>query len=148
VVCVLSMELWIVGRNLPGSRFEQYSDVHIGLRGEHGVVDAVPADAQTAVFTVTVEMISTPRGPDLFGPYLHGARGARSVRLDWLGRLRGQVRTVSRAELFLPDPRDPVIRQAARERLPIGVTVDLTDANGLPLHGRIGPPAIVFAPIQ
>jgi hypothetical protein len=132
------------GEHLPGRRFEEHDDVHVGVQVGAEPVGLVPGDADAAEWAVDVRTVVGPDGAvDFRGPAVHGTRGQRFLYLTWGDTAGGRFAMFRRAKLVL-DAVDPSLVAAAAD--PDGAalvaTVDLTDGRGGPRCARVDPPAL------
>ena len=73
----------IEGRNLPGRRFEEHGNVHVGLQERREPVGLVPGDAPSAKWALDVAVVGPAGDRDFRGPAVQGKRGERFVYLTW-----------------------------------------------------------------
>jgi hypothetical protein len=135
------MRIRIVGTDLPGSKFDEYANVHLGLQRGREVVDWVSADVETAIFELDVKLVDIPGGIDFRGPCVHGKRGERFLYLSW-GNLaaNGSWQMFRRAKLQL-DALDAELLGA-----PVVVaSLGLTDERGGPRCASVRPPRIKWS---
>jgi len=127
------LRIRVVGDNLPGRRFADQSDVHVGMQIDRDVPDPVPGDADVAVFEVTVTLTDDR---DFRGKAVHGRRGGRFLYLSWGDLSSGQFAMFRRAKLHLSAiPAGELTGGAVEGRL------GLTDGTGGPLCASVRPPA-------
>jgi hypothetical protein len=131
---VTELRIRVVGENLPGRRFEEHSDVHVGLQIDRDVPDPIPGDADVAVFEVTVTRTDDQ---DFRGKAVHGRRGARFLYLSWGDLSSGQFVMFRRAKLHLSAiPAGELTGGLVEGRL------GLTDGRGGPRCASVRPPVI------
>ncbi|MCI0689417.1 MAG: DUF5990 family protein [Sporichthyaceae bacterium] len=131
----------IVGRDLPGLRFEHCYPVHVALRRGSGVEDHVPGDAESVVFELYVDVRPDRAGNlDYRGPYVSdgAGKGDRSVGLAW-GTVAGagEFELFRAAKLRLPPIDVATLDRVAEAGLVLQATVDLTDDRGGPVCARV-----------
>ena len=132
------MQLVVHGHTLPGLRCGSYEQVHVGLQVGREPQGLVPGDAPSATWTAEVRRRTTPAGPDLRGPAVHGRAGERFLYLTW-GELGDDgFAMFRRAKLMLSELGDLVSAEVV-----VG-TLALTDACGLPVCAQVRPPAITW----
>lgn len=125
-------------RNLPGSRFERWVGLRLGVqRGRAEVVQDVSADGAEATFDVTLKVSGEPSpdaGPDFTGPFAQGTRGDRFVYLTWgMRQADNGWEIVRRAKLRLGAIGWDWIAKARQTGEPLEVVIDATDAKGGPV---------------
>lgn len=142
--CRTPVNLRIVGRDLPGRHFGDRDAVHVGIQRGTQVVELVPGDADVAVFSFSVDVVTTAEGgPDFRGAFVHGRRGERFLYLSW-GQVdaSGRFDMFRRAKLHLSVLGEQDIARALRSGAVIEATLGLTDARGGPLCASVRPPTI------
>jgi hypothetical protein len=84
------LEVQIRGSDLPGRRCgpgpegRMYDDIHVGLARRGDTVELRPGDAPSVCWTFEVRVRRHHNGQlDFGGPYVHGARGQRSLGFRW-----------------------------------------------------------------
>jgi hypothetical protein len=138
------MLLQIRGHHLPGrvwqSGEEYYGNVHVGIQVGKDPHELVRADAETASWTVPIEVVAREAGLDFRGAAVQGKRGARFVYLTW-GDVdkSGSFTMFRRAKLMLAD-----LQPLAVETTQVIARVDLTDGCGGPRCARLKPPALML----
>ncbi len=141
------MRIRIEARDLPGRHSGRHRDVHVGMqrgRAADDVVDAVPADAEVAVWTFEVTTLDRDGTPDLRGPFVHGGPGARFLYLSW-GTLDGSAFTMfGRSKLMLSAVDPGTLTAAARSGTLVG-RVGLRDERGRLRMAAVRPPAVVWS---
>jgi Family of unknown function (DUF5990) len=126
------MRLTVRGRDLPGTRFAECSNVHVGLQMRRDAAGLVRGDATSATWVTDVAVIDDPGGRDYRGEAVQGRRGERFVYLTW-GTVEGQQFTMfRRAKLMLND-----LPAALRSKQAVVVELPLTQADGSPLCARV-----------
>jgi hypothetical protein len=126
----------------PADAPEAYDNVHVGIQRRQEVVDLVPGDADTAVWSFDVTTRVTDDGTlDFAGPYVHGRRGDRFLYLSWGTLAPTNTFTMfRRAKLHFTDiPPDLLPAPGLVARL------GLTDGYGNPLCARVRPPTITWS---
>jgi hypothetical protein len=135
----------IIGHNLPGLRFGDYDQVHVGVQREarEQVLDPVPGDASAAVFTFPIDLVTDNGQADFRGPFVQGKRGERFIYLSW-GELLpdGQFRMFRRAKLLLAPVTQLGIAEQREPDTIIEATVNLTGKRGGPVCALLRPPDI------
>jgi hypothetical protein len=135
----------IRGHNLPGTFWHtgcvHYDNVHVGIQIRREPCELVPADADTASWTIDVDTIADDRGVDFRGAVVQGRRGDRFVYLTW-GNIGGDgsFSMFRRAKFMLADLQ-PFITATGGDQRIIAI-VDLTDNCGGPRCARLRPPAL------
>jgi hypothetical protein len=130
------MRIVVRGNNLPGRNCSTYQNIHVGLQVNGRPVDLVPGDAPEGRWEADVDVIDHGGTPDFRGPAVHGAPGERFLYLTW-GTYDGSTFDMfRRAKIVLDDSG------IAPETTEATVTVNLTDADGLPRCARLRPPAV------
>jgi hypothetical protein len=134
-----SLPVRIVGTELPGRRFGEYEDVHVGVQRGREAEQLVPADRAEAVF----DLVLTPVAPgEARGPFAQGRRGERFLYLVWAA---GPDRTMfRRLKLMLDDVPPDVWEAACRPRHRLEARLGLTDDCGGPLCARVVPPKVTW----
>lgn len=138
----MEVRIRVTGRELPGLVWCGHERVHLGIQRGREVVDLVPADAEVAVFDLTVGVTVDPEGrADFRGPYVHGRRGERFLYLSWgdVGR-DGRFAMFRRAKLHLSGLPEADLAGHGR----FEGTLSLTDARGGPLCASVRPPRITW----
>ena len=137
------MLLQIRGYHLPGrvwqSGDEHYDNVHVGIQVGKEPRELVRADAETASWTIPIEVVAREGGLDFRGAAVQGKRGDRFVYLTW-GDVDedGAFTMFRRAKLMLAD-LEPL---AADDTPQVIARLDLTDECGGPRCARLKPPAL------
>jgi hypothetical protein len=145
------MLIRIEGTDLPGRRGGAEADrlrrdrVHVGVQRRAEVVDRVPADAASAVWSLEVASREVDGLLDVGGPWVHGRPGARFLYLSW-GAVDGDTFAMfRRAKLLFGDVPTEALRAAhAGGRVLVG-RLGLTGADGGPRCARVRPPDITWA---
>ena len=136
----MGVDVRIVGEPLPppvvGGR-----RVLVGLqRGrEVGAPRAVEGTSMT--FDATLEVVVTPSGVDLRGPWVQGRRGGRFLYLTW-GHDDGDGFVLARRAKLMLDVLDPVDLVDARDDALLVGRLPLVDAHGEPVCAAVRPPTI------
>jgi hypothetical protein len=138
------MLLQIRGHHLPGgvwqSGDEHYDNVHVGIQVGKYPHELVRADAETASWTVPIEVVAREEGLDFRGAAVQGKRGDRFVYLTWGNVDRdGSFTMFRRAKLMLAD-----LQPLAIDTAQVIARVDLTDECGGPRCARLKPPALTL----
>jgi hypothetical protein len=128
------MRITIIGRALPGPSVDGHANVHVALQVGAEPDNPVAGDAEQATWMTEVRRIDG----DVRGPAVHGRRGERFLYLTWGDPAGENWRMFKRTKLML----DPMVEELPDETDSLIVTVDLTDARGIPRSGRLKPPAI------
>jgi hypothetical protein len=143
---VATLKVQIAGQSLPGTVFDCYRAVHLGIQRRSEVTDVVPGDLDEAIFNLTVEAVADEAGVyDFRGPHVHGKRGERFLYLCWGDVAEaGAFAMFRRAKLHLSaiDPRD--VAQSVETGATLEGRLGLTDAKGGPLCASIRPPRITW----
>jgi hypothetical protein len=126
------MRLTVRGRDLPGSRFAECSNVHVGLQVGRNAAGLVRGDAGSATWVTEVAVIDDRDGGDYRGAAVQGRRGERFMYLTW-GTVEGRRFTMfRRAKLMLND-----LPAALRSKQAVVVELPLTQEDGSPRCARI-----------
>lgn len=126
------MRLTVRGRDLPGSLFASYSNVHVGLQVRRAAAGLVRGDATEATWVTDVTVLGGPDADDYRGEAVQGRRGKRFVYLTW-GTVDGQEFSMfRRAKLMLDDLPAPL-----RTKDAVVVEVPLRQEDGSPRCARI-----------
>lgn len=139
------MQLEILGHHFPGRSWhlgdEPCDNVHVGVQVGREPRDLQPGDAETAVWTLSVDVIERDDDVDFRGPAVQGRRGERFVYLTW-GDLGddGSFIMFRRAKLMLDDLKPLLSGTGSDDQ--ITATVDLTDDCGGPRCARLRSPAL------
>lgn len=139
-----TIDVRILGQNLPGQRFCDYQAVHVGMQRGNEVIDLVPGDAREAVFSFTMRALHSDDGQiDFRGPFVHGKRGDRFLYLSW-GELLpdGRFRMFRRAKLQLSALAELDLADAEGAGTMIEAVVNLTGPRGDPICASLRPPQI------
>ena len=140
------MRIVIEGRNLPGRRFEEHGNVHVGLQERRDPVGLVPADAPSARWALDVAVVGTAGDRDFRGPAVQGKRGERFVYLTWGDvAAHGAFVMFRRAKLMLADVDASLLDTAEHDGRTLVATVDLSDERGGQRCARVRPPAIEWS---
>ncbi|MEU5794744.1 DUF5990 family protein [Streptomyces sp. NPDC047813] len=146
------MHLRIEGHTLPGRDcgagpgFPGVSGIEVGVQRKDRpaeLLDPRPGDASSATWMLPCSFAADGA---LRGPYVQNRLGGRFVYLSWLGRQPGEEasRMFRRAKLMLAEVAPQVLAEARLSGVLVG-RLALTDAQGLPLCGRVLPPAIIWS---
>ncbi|MFW5473421.1 DUF5990 family protein [Knoellia sp. CPCC 206450] len=134
------MDVRIIGEPLP-PRVVAGHRVLVGLQRGREVETPRPVEGSTMTFDATFDVVVTPDGVDLRGPWVQGRRGDRFLYLSWGHDDGNGFVMVRRAKLMLGvlDPVDLV--DASDDALLVG-RLSLVDADGGPVCAAVRPPAI------
>jgi Family of unknown function (DUF5990) len=127
-----ALPLRIVGRRLPGRRFGEHKNVHLGVQRGQEVVDLVPGDAVEAVFEFEVNRSRTGGRTDFGGPYVHGRSSRRFLYLSWGEVGECGFEMFRRAKLHLTRINVALIDQVAASGGVLEGILSLTDDAGGP----------------
>ncbi len=126
------MRLTVRGRDLPGSLFAGYRNVHVGLQVRRDAAGLVRGDASDATWVTDVTVLDGPDGGDYRGEAVQGRRGERFVHLTW-STVEGEEFTVfRRAKLMLDD-----LPAALRSEHAVVVEIPLRQEDGSPRCARV-----------
>jgi hypothetical protein len=136
------MDVRIVGEPLPPPLLGGRALLVGPQRGR--VVEAPrPVSGSSMVFELSLDVVVTPSGMDLRGPWVQGRRGDRFLYLCWghAGPDAGDFDGFRRAKLMLGvlDPAEML--DAADDDVLVG-RLSLVDARGGPVCAAVRPPAI------
>jgi hypothetical protein len=126
-------------RHLPGTRFEQRTDVRLGVQRGPDVVDdvAAEADREEVIFDLPVQVAVSPRTgtSDFKGRFVHGKPGERFLYLCWGERRSDQWEGFRRAKVPLRDLNPVLLDRAQRAGAIIETALEMTDRGGGPVSG-------------
>jgi hypothetical protein len=126
------MRLIVRGRDLPGSTFAVYRNVHVGLQVRSDAAGLVRGDAPDATWETEVKVIDGSDGVDYRGEAVQGRKGERFVYLTW-GTVEGEVFTMfRRAKVMLND-----LPATLRSESAVAVDIPLTQEDGSPRCARV-----------
>ncbi|CAN7277367.1 DUF5990 family protein [Knoellia sp. LjRoot47] len=115
----------------------------VGVQRGRVVENPRPVTGSPMVFDLSLDVVVTPDGLDLRGPFVQGRRGDRFLYLCWGhgGRDGSDLDLFRRAKLMLGvlDPADLV--DARDDDVLVG-RLSLVDARGGPVCAAVRPPAI------
>ena len=133
------MRIVIEGRQLPGRRFCDATNVHVVLQVGREPFGPVPADSSSARWEIDVRRVDG----DFRGPAVHGKRHERHLYVTW-GDVDsgGGFSMFRRAKLMLDPLPERLLADAERPGHALVATVDLTDQRGGPRCARVDPPAV------
>lgn len=136
------MDVRIVGEPLPPPVLGGRALLVGAQRGR--VVEAPrPVSGSSMVFDLSLDVVVTPNGLDLRGPWVQGRRGERFLYLCWGhgGRDGGDFDMFRRAKLMLGvlDPAEML--DASDDDVLVG-RLSLVDPEGGPVCAAVRPPAI------
>ena len=142
----------IRGSDLPGRRFGEHGNVHVGVQRKRSrrdvgkaapVVELVPGDAARARWEIIVDVADDG---DLRGPFVEGRRGARFVYLSWNDVAEdGTLTMFRRAKLPFDGVPPDVLAKAARPGWRLVADLALRDGQGGPVAASLRPPAIAWS---
>lgn len=133
-----TVQLLIVGTNLPNATCGPYEDVQVGVQVGREYRDLFPGDAPRAQWALEVRAAAPAEGGyGLRGPAIHGKPGERFLYLAWLSR--GSM--FRRAKLQLDAVPPALVQQALRDGALIA-ELELTDACGMPRCASVRPPLV------
>jgi hypothetical protein len=131
------------GRDLPGRRFGEHGNVHVGVQRRRTVEALVPGDAGRARWELVVDV--TAEG-DFRGPHVQGRRGDRFVYLSWADvGADGTPVMFRRAKLMLAGVPADVLAEATRPGWSLVGDLSLRDPGGGPVCAAVRPPAIAWS---
>jgi hypothetical protein len=148
------VEIRIEGVNLPGRAcgaspdFPGYENIHVGIQRRtprDQLLGLTPGDASAAAWTIDCDVVETPTGVDIKGPYIQGRPHGRFIYLSW-GTVdgKGTFNMFRRAKLWL-DAVDAHTLDAARISQRLVARLGLTDAKGQPLCASVRPPLVQWS---
>ncbi len=148
------MQIRIEGADLPGSScgasrdFPGYDNIHVGVQRRNkrdDLLDLVPGDAPSAIWTLDCTAVRTATGVDVKGAYIQGSPGRRFIYLSWGVVDDGDsFMLFRRAKLWLDAIPPPVLDRAV-EGGSIVARLGLTDRKGNPLCAAVRPPLIEWS---
>ena len=125
-----------------------YHNIHVGIQRRNrrdDLLDLVPGDGPTAVWTLDCTAVPSPAGVDLKGPYIQGPPGRRFIYLSWGTVEDADAFTLfRRAKLWL-DAIPPDVRDLALDLGALVGRLSLTDRKGNPLCAAVRPPLIEWS---
>ena len=131
----------IVGERLPGLRFEEHTNVHVGVQRGDEVVQIQPAEGSSVKFTFGIVLRELEDGGlDFRSPFVHGKPGDRFFYLSW-GDVAadGSFSMFRRAKLMLAAVPSGLITAKTGS---LEAYLSLTDAKGGPVCAAVRPPVI------
>ena len=131
----------IIGERLPGLRFEEHTNVHVGVQRGQEVVQVQPAEGSSVKFTFGIVLRELDDGGlDFRSPFVHGKPGDRFFYLSWgdVGA-GGSFSMFRRAKLMLSAVPSGLISAKTGS---LEAYLSLTDAKGGPVCAAVRPPAI------
>jgi hypothetical protein len=149
------VQICIEASDLPGNscgpspdRPDGYRNIYVGVQRRNRrdeLLGLVPGDAPAAAWTLDCKIVPSPAGPDIQGPYVQGAAGARFIYLSW-GTVdaAGDFTLFRRAKLRL-DAIPPAVLEAAQASGVLVGRLGLTDRKGNPVCAAVRPPVIEWS---
>lgn len=137
------MDLRIVGEPLPPAEVGGHR-LLVGLQRGRAVEAPRPVQGTSMAFDAQLDVVVTPDGVDLRGPWVQGRRGDRFLYLCWGHDDGDGFVMVRRAKLML-GVLDPVDLVDARDDALLVGRLPLVDARGEPVCAAVRPPAIRWA---
>jgi hypothetical protein len=131
----------IIGERLPGLRFEDHTNVHVGVQRGDEVVQIQPAEGSSVKFTFGIVLREREDGEvDFRSPFVHGKPGDRFFYLSW-GDVAddGTFSMFRRAKLMLAAVPSGLITPKTGS---LEAYLSMTDAKGGPVCAAVRPPAI------
>jgi hypothetical protein len=131
----------IIGERLPGLRFEERANVHVGIQRGQDVVQIQPAEGPSVKFTFGIVLRELDDGGvDLRSPFVHGKPGDRFFYLSWgdVGE-DGAFEMFRRAKLMLAAVPSGLITPKTSS---LEAYLSLTDGKGEPVCAAVRPPQI------
>ncbi|MFB9906912.1 DUF5990 family protein [Allokutzneria oryzae] len=126
----------IEAHTLPGASWDCYEGVEVGVQCGSETVDAVPGDAESALFEFDVRVVDG----DFRGPFVHGRKGERFLYLVWRHLPEGgEPEVFRRAKLLLTG----VVPVPGEGETLVGA-LGLTDGRGGPLCAGVRPPVVTW----
>ena len=149
----LRLEVQIRGSDLPGRRCgpspdgRMYDDIHVGLARRGDTVELRPGDAPSVCWTFQVTIKRQHDGQlDFTGPYVHGARGQRSLGFRWGTLAADDTFDVFRAgKLRFADIDPTLLERAVSTGSRLVADLGLTDPRGDPVCASVRPPAVSWS---
>jgi ankyrin repeat protein len=147
------LEVQIRGSDLPGLHCgpspegRRYENVHVGLARRGDTVELRPGDAPSVRWTFQITIRRHHDGQlDFGGPYVHGARGGRSLGLRW-GTLAadGTFDVFRAAKLRFADIDPALIERVLSSGGRLVAELGLTDPRGDPVCASVRPPAVTWS---
>ena len=134
----------VVCTGLPGTSFESWTAVRLGILRGADVIHDVPGDGERAVFDVPLRVRSRAKTgePNFLGPFAHGTPAARFLYLSWGERRAGGGSKASwdgfrRAKIHLRPITWDAIDASIETGQPIVASLHMTDARGGPLCASV-----------
>jgi hypothetical protein len=122
--------LTVRGINLPGTRFERFSGVRVGLRVGGEFADITSGGADQACWQTEIRVRQLAESYDYTGPAVRGRRGERCLGLGWLDETGEMFRAL---KIRLDQLPADLVSDPAAEQNGLLATVRLTDEHGGPL---------------
>lgn len=126
--------------DLPGVSFEDKTAVRLGIQKGKDVIDDVPADTESVIFTcpLRVERNTKTGKPNFLGPFAHGTPEERFIYLCW-GERKGMVwYGFRRAKIHLKHIEWSTIEDCLKTDSSLEATLRMTDSKGGPLCASVG----------
>lgn len=134
------MDVRIVGTPLPPPVLGGHT-VLVGLQRGRAVDSPRAVSGTSMTFEAALDVVLTPDGVDLRGPWVQGRRGDRFLYLCWGHEGSDGFAMVQRAKLML-GVLDPADLLDAPEDATLTGRLSLVDARGGPVCAAVRPPAI------
>jgi hypothetical protein len=147
------VQIRIEGSDLPGRScgagpgFPGYENIHVGVqrRNRPGeLLEMIPGDAPSAVWSIECDVVTTPDGTDCKGPYIQGRPHERFIYLSWGAVDDRAFNMFRRAKIWL-DGCDREVLEAAQQSGTLVARLGLTDAKGHPVCASVRPPRVEWS---
>jgi hypothetical protein len=126
--------------NLPGTSFEGYTNLRLGLQQDQDVIMDVPANLMVAYFHFYLRVFEDKDSgrPVFKGPCVHGPKNQQFVYLTWGTRdTDGNWNIFRRLKIPLSHLTWVILRKALEAGSPLRTRIRMTDRNGEPAAGTI-----------
>ena len=140
-----NLKLKVVCTDLPGKRFADvkysgnvYDPVHLGIQRGKEVIEIVPGDSRSAIFTPDFTVTRKPNGkPNFTGHYAQGTPDERFFYLSWgVQKKKGEFAMFRRLKIYLTGLSWARVQKSLKTGKPIEVHLNLTGSRNDPLCAR------------
>jgi len=132
--------------DMPGTTFQEHTDLRLGIQEKREVIHDVPADTEGAsfAFSLRVREQSDSGDPNFLGAHAQGSPRDRFVYLCWGTRADGIWHPLRRAKIPLYHITWEQVNAALNAEQPITATIRMTNARGEPVAASVQPDAIAW----
>jgi Family of unknown function (DUF5990) len=148
------MQIRIEASDFPGTScgpgpdaLDGYCNVHVGVQRRSrpdDLLDLVPGDSSSAIWTVECNATAKAGSVDLKGPYIQGPPGGRFIYLSWGTVDADGFDMFRRAKLMLDAVPATVLSRAMHRGVLVG-RLGMTDGRGGPVCAAVRPPSIEWS---